>query len=251
MPSTRPCLVAHRGYAAQYPENTLESVEAALKAGAQHIEIDVQLTQDEIPVLFHDAQLERTSNGQGAVFEHSFDQLKTLSAGEPARFGDRFTSVSIPTLQACVKLLESWPQATLFVELKEESLRQFGNQRVVTRVLDVLSPISQRCVIISYNQSVLGDVRLQGACPVGWVITTWNTKSKRLAQRLNPEFLIVNHQKIPKEGAALWSGPWKWVVYEVTSSEHAHELHQQGVEFVETMQVEEVLQGLSKAACTE
>jgi len=62
-----PELIAHRGYASRYPENTLPAIEAALKAGARHVEIDVQTSADHIPVLFHDATLERLCGVQGRI----------------------------------------------------------------------------------------------------------------------------------------------------------------------------------------
>ena len=249
MPSSPfPAIVAHRGYASNYPENTLTALEAALNAGVQHLEFDVQLSADEMPVLFHDARLERTTSGQGLIYEHDWQQLQKLSAGEPKRFGSDFENVTIPSLQQCVKFLESWPQVTVFLELKEESLKQFGNRCVVTRVLDAISAISQRCVIISYNPSVLADVRMQSASQVGWVISNWNNSSKHLAQRLNPEFLIVNHKKIPQQANSLWRGPWKWMTYEITSAELAYKLQAMGIGFVETMQVEKLVNDMNLEA---
>ena len=50
-------LVAHRGYAARYPENTRESLAAAVRAGARFLEFDVQLSADGVPVLLHDVTL--------------------------------------------------------------------------------------------------------------------------------------------------------------------------------------------------
>ncbi|MGF1546037.1 MAG: glycerophosphodiester phosphodiesterase family protein, partial [Thiotrichales bacterium] len=60
-------LVAHRGYALRYPENTLPAIEAALAAGARYVEIDVQLSADQVPVLFHDRSLMRMCEVTGAL----------------------------------------------------------------------------------------------------------------------------------------------------------------------------------------
>ena len=56
-----PQLVAHRGYSLRYPENTLLAIEQAFIAGACYVECDVQLTQDGVPVLLHDNNLQRTT----------------------------------------------------------------------------------------------------------------------------------------------------------------------------------------------
>ena len=60
-------LIAHRGYPAYYPENTLVGLEAALKAGADFLEFDVQLSADRVPLLLHDENLKRTTGFNGLV----------------------------------------------------------------------------------------------------------------------------------------------------------------------------------------
>jgi len=62
-----PKLVAHRGYARRFPENTLAAVEGAIHAGAHFVEIDVQLTSDGYPVLFHDRTTERMCGEPGSI----------------------------------------------------------------------------------------------------------------------------------------------------------------------------------------
>src|SRR5690349_22032690 len=64
-----PGLVAHRGWAAKFPENTVPAVAAALEAGATWAEVDVQLSSDGRPVLFHDRTLERMCGAAGAVHQ--------------------------------------------------------------------------------------------------------------------------------------------------------------------------------------
>jgi glycerophosphoryl diester phosphodiesterase len=76
-----PWFIAHRGYRAKYPENTLIAFQAALDAGVQMIELDVALSRDRKLVVIHDATLERTTNGKGAVSDHTLAQLKQLDAG--------------------------------------------------------------------------------------------------------------------------------------------------------------------------
>ena len=60
-------LIAHRGYAGQYPGNTLPAIESALAAGVRHIELDLQLTADRIPVLFHDRERSRADHQSDCV----------------------------------------------------------------------------------------------------------------------------------------------------------------------------------------
>ena len=71
-----PELVAHRGYTLHYPENTLVGLEAAIKAGARYLEVDVQLSADKVPVLFHDRNLQRLCGVGGQVHEFPQQRLR-------------------------------------------------------------------------------------------------------------------------------------------------------------------------------
>lgn len=72
---------AHRGVSALMPENTLPAFAAALALGADEIELDVWYTKDKKMVVSHDKNLERISNGNGAVSEHTLDELLALNIG--------------------------------------------------------------------------------------------------------------------------------------------------------------------------
>ena len=117
MTDRAPPIVAHRGYAGRYPENTLPAVEAALRAGVEYIEIDVQLTADHVPVLFHDIELKRTTGARGLITGITFEDSTRLRAGEVARLGLRFRDIAIPTLAALVGLLQAWPKVQAFIEI--------------------------------------------------------------------------------------------------------------------------------------
>ena len=74
-------VIAHRGYSALYPENTLLAIRSAVDSGANGIEIDIHLTQDHQIILQHDETLDRMTNGSGRVDQHPWhghiDGLKT------------------------------------------------------------------------------------------------------------------------------------------------------------------------------
>jgi len=98
-----PEIIAHRGFSARAPENTLSAFEAALETGAESIEIDVQTAACGTPVVFHDAALGRTTNGVGPVQRRSLPQLKALDAG--SWFCDYFLGETIPTLAEALSCL--------------------------------------------------------------------------------------------------------------------------------------------------
>src|SRR3954452_11230788 len=75
-------IYAHRGASATEPENTLRAFQRALDLGVEGIELDVQATADRVPVILHDRDLARTTNGTGNVDEITFDDLQTFDAGD-------------------------------------------------------------------------------------------------------------------------------------------------------------------------
>ena len=83
-------LLAHRGYAARYPENTREALRAAVAAGARHLEFDIQLSADRVPFLLHDADFLRTAGVAQDIFVTESVDVARISAGEPERFGNQF-----------------------------------------------------------------------------------------------------------------------------------------------------------------
>ena len=73
-------LIAHRGNAGLSPENTHLAIEQAIALGVDMVEVDVRLSRDGVPVLFHHPTLEQTTNGNGRVHEHTLAELKQLDA---------------------------------------------------------------------------------------------------------------------------------------------------------------------------
>jgi len=244
-----PTLVAHRGYAALYPENTLPACEAALQAGACYIEIDVQLTADGIPVLFHDHNLLRTTDHDALITDVDYPILRKLNAGERQRLGENSPFTPAPTLAEFAELLRQWPQAQAFIEIKEESLETFGRQRVVRQIVDTLTPVQTRCIAISYDTDVLQDIRALAAWRTGWVLHQYASHDYDLARALSPDYLICNYLKIGTD--RLWPGPWQWMLYEVTEVQLAVQLCQRGAHLIETMAIGKLLQDktLATAAC--
>ncbi len=89
-------LIAHRGASAYAPENTLAALEKAGELGAAWVEVDVRLTLDGEVVVFHDARLDRCTNGRGMVRKTPYAVIEKLDAG--SWFSSRFAHEKIPTL---------------------------------------------------------------------------------------------------------------------------------------------------------
>lgn len=97
-----PRIIAHRGASGSAPENTRAAIQMASDQGARWIEIDVNISKDGVPVLFHDDGLDRCSDGHGLVIEHNLDALRSLDCG--SWFSGEFSGEKILTLDECLQL---------------------------------------------------------------------------------------------------------------------------------------------------
>jgi glycerophosphoryl diester phosphodiesterase len=95
--------VAHRGYSAIAPENTLPALAAAALAGATFVEFDVRTTADGVPVIIHDRTVDRTTDGRGAVWELTFDEVRAFDAG--SWFSPAYAETRVPLLAEVLDLL--------------------------------------------------------------------------------------------------------------------------------------------------
>lgn len=92
----KPLIFGHRGAIANAPMNTLAAFQLAVEQGADGVELDVHLCQDEHIVVVHDFTVDKTTDGQGAVKSLTLAQLRALDAG--GWFADEFAGERIPTL---------------------------------------------------------------------------------------------------------------------------------------------------------
>lgn len=228
--------MAHRGNAAEFPENTLPAFVSALGLGVRFLELDVQLSRDGVPVVIHDHLLLRTTGLPGSVFDHDAAELVTLEAAETQRFGDRYSGTRLPLLRDVLALLTRRPEITLFIEIKRASLSEFGHDHVVSQVLEVIKPWRTQCVVISFDLAAIHRARRLGDAPIGWVLDNCDDHNRLKFEALQPEFLFCNHDQLPAEGR-LRQGPWRWVIYEVATLPLALELAGRGADYVETMAV--------------
>ena len=101
-----PRLIAHRGAKNRAPENTLAAINEAAKCGAGWVELDVQLTKDNVPVVIHDRTLERTTSGSGKVKSIDSKSLTSLDAGRwfDAKYKGEKVPLLLDALDLCQKL---------------------------------------------------------------------------------------------------------------------------------------------------
>lgn len=138
-----PLIIAHRGASQERPENTLSAFRLAIQQGADGLEFDVHLSADGVPVIIHDATLERTTNGMGKVAHWEFKQLQELDAGD---------GNTIPSLE---QVFREFGGNTLYnIELKNYSLWETGNEKRVNQLVQRFQ-LEEQVLISSFQPSHL------------------------------------------------------------------------------------------------
>jgi glycerophosphoryl diester phosphodiesterase len=238
-----PEVIAHRGHRNAFPENTLAAIGDALVCGARFVEVDVHLTADRTPVLLHDESLVRVCGVDGLIHHVPDRALQTLRAFEPGRLGRTFANEPLARLDACRSLMAGHPEARFFIELKEAAAREFGEATVVERVVGELEPVLDRCVMISFSETLLLEAQRQAGCAVGPVVRAW--KERGVVDRLDrrPEFMFCDIRGLPRGGTLAVEGV-NLAVYEVPDAGTAMALHERGVGYVETFGVCAMLRDL-------
>jgi glycerophosphoryl diester phosphodiesterase len=160
----KPYVMAHRGNRAACPENTLAAFRRAFADGADILETDLHLTSDGVFVCLHDATVDRTTDGRGAVAGMTLAELKRLSAsyGRPEFKGER-----VPALAELTAILP--PGLWLALELKTDRFLEPG---VCRRLADELGAagVRARTVALSFHLPRVRAVRAVAPdIPIGYI----------------------------------------------------------------------------------
>ena len=228
-----PLIIAHRGFSAEAPENTLIAFQRALDVGARLAECDVHPTRDGQLVLLHDHTLERTTNGSGPVAEKTLAELRQLDAGswKDARFaGER-----LPTLAETLGLTKG--RMILVVEIKVEGITE--------AVLDAIrqQQAEEEVIIVSFSYETCRRSReLAPVIPVAWLGSGVPDEDVEDARELVRLALLGSFQALSVEhGGASGTlreqtrlaglGLWAWTV---DTPDEIAELAEDGVDIITT-----------------
>lgn len=176
-----PTIIGHRGAAALAPENTLASIRAAAEAGVRWIEIDSKLAGDDVPVLFHDRTLDRTTDRVGPTVSLSAAELARLDAG--SWFGPEgapaFAGEGVPSLAAALAEIRRLGLG-LDLEIKPDEGR---GVETAARSLEVLT-----------------EAGYTAADPL--LVTSFTPEAIRIFHTYAPEF---------RRGLLIWEWPEGWL----------------------------------------
>lgn len=139
----------HRGACAYAPENTKPSFEKAIEMGLDASEFDVWLSSDKVPVIMHDGNVARTTNGQGHLRDKTFAEIRQLDAR--FTFGEEFAGVQVPTLDEVLDILCRDEKLMPGVEIKEYT------EETVDITIDALENhrCLDRCFFYCFNARII------------------------------------------------------------------------------------------------
>lgn len=140
-------IIAHRGASKQAPENTFPAFNLAYEFGADGIETDVQLTKDDVPVLIHDEQLHRTTNGFGFIKDYTWTQLQDLDAG--SWFSYQYSGTKIMSLEELLLWIQH-KELFLNIELKNNKINYRHLEEIVYEMVNHFQ-LQQRTTLSTFN----------------------------------------------------------------------------------------------------
>ena len=158
---------AHRGYSGKYPENTMLAFREAEKAGADGIELDVQLSKDGQIVIIHDETLDRTTTGTGWVKDHTLKELRELDASIIK--GSLYSPQHIPMLEEYCDWVKDTKLITN-IELKTSIICYPEIEEKTAEMVKAFG-LTDRVIFSSFNHlSALRMKELLPECPVGALV---------------------------------------------------------------------------------
>jgi glycerophosphoryl diester phosphodiesterase len=184
-----PVNLAHRGASDMAPENTIEAFRLAVEAGAGGLELDVHMTLDGHIVVIHDATLDRTTSGSGAVSEMTLHELRKLDAGHNFRPDGgptrpyRGRGVRVPTLG---EVLEEFPGVAVNIDIKAGTP---GIEEMVFGVLREANAL-RRAIVVSTPHATVKRFRKVSGGHVSTGGSKWEIGIFYLLSRLRLERLV-------------------------------------------------------------
>jgi glycerophosphoryl diester phosphodiesterase len=151
-----PLIGGHRGNSAEFPENTIEAFESAVRLGCDMIECDVHLTVDGELIVIHDHTLDRTTDGHGLVATRTLTELRAFDAGGGRR---------LPTLEEVAEVARD--RVGLCVETKQIPVPYEGLEEKLLHELRRLDMVDQTCVISFSHPSIRRLKELEPNLQVG------------------------------------------------------------------------------------
>lgn len=197
-------LIAHRGHSVKAPENTFAAFDAAIEDGFTNFELDVQISKDGVPVVFHDGALARTTGSPGSVHDYDLEDLKKMTANHhmPEYSGEG--AVTIPTLPEVLERYHG--RAHIHLELKSLDPRVAEITHRELKAFDWVGALDSRpyetpglTITSFFAQQLRRSVKLLGERNHGWLVRTIDDAVLELAEAIGCTGLYPNADMVTPE----------------------------------------------------
>lgn len=222
-----PPIIAHRGASGSAPENTLAAFKQAKQLGINWVEFDVMLAACGELVVFHDDTLERTTNGQGLVLEHTYQQLQQLDAG--SWFDRKFIGEKIPAFSQVLPMLDA-----LSLQANIEIKPFPGTESAIVKKLLAELPISHHFLLSSFSLKFLRLLRDHSTqLRLGLLMDDWLPNWLELSTELVCQTVNVNYLSLTKERVKQIKESGRLALaYTVNDAAKAKQLYEWGIDAV-------------------
>lgn len=187
-------IFAHRGASRYAPENTMPAFKLAEKQGADGIELDLQLTKDNIPVIFHDEKIKRTTNGVGFIKDYTFKELQQFDAG--SWFNRAFKDTKIISF---TEFLEWFVDTKLLLnaELKTNVFDYRGIEEIVLHQIEKYD-IKDRTTVSSFNEKSIERARkLDSNIQLAWLTSRAIPEIDRFLNHIGANQIHIKTSLVP------------------------------------------------------
>jgi len=186
-----PRIIGHRGACGYAPENTLESIQTAADMGIEWVELDVKLTADNVPIIFHDDTLDRTTNGEGNVAETLWENIEDLDAG--SWFAGSFYDSRVPTLEQALNLVIELGLG-LNLEIKPCPNRDVETAQIALDMLSRVWDDHHMIMISSFSEIALETVAdmTGGDWAIGYLIDDIPENWREVAKHVCAKTININ-----------------------------------------------------------
>lgn len=227
-----PKVIGHRGAPYYAPENTLASLYEAEKRGVKWIEFDVALTKDQVPVILHDENLRRTTNGRGSIAEMIWSDVAQLDAG--GWFSPKYTGEKVPLFKDYLEAAKTL-NLGINVEIKPTKNQDFATAFQVVQELQQNWPDPHDHLLVSsFSVSALAAARARDSrFYLALLLDKWFAGWQDAVVQLNCVSVNVNHRRLsPKRVAEIKAMGCYVMAYTVDSPKRASQLFDWGVDAV-------------------
>ncbi|MBP9987919.1 MAG: glycerophosphodiester phosphodiesterase [Ruminococcus sp.] len=212
-------VISHRGSNKIAPQNTLAAFKRSIGYHADGFETDVHLTKDGIPVIHHNYEVDKTSDGKGFISDLTFDELRNFDFG--SYFHHSYKNTKIPSLEEFLTLAEKADLEILNIELKSPKNKDYSVADIVIKKVKEHN-LFDKLLISSFDEDLLVYVKdVDETCKTGFLYSPNRLHiapkwldivdfAKSIAvEALHPNYLFVNESYVEKaHEAGLYVNPW-------------------------------------------